>query len=94
MDAGAIGATARPLAWASVLKLGASPAAMIAACGLFGVAGLAAKVAILFAALPGASTAYILARQMGGDAPLMANIITVTTVIAAATMPAILVALG
>ena len=39
-----------------------------------GVGGVARNVAVLWAALPTASSAYILARQMGGDAPLMAAI--------------------
>ena len=94
LDLGSIRGAAGALTWATVLKLGVMPAAMIAACAAFGVDGLAAKIAILFAALPGASTAYIIARQMGGDAPLMANIITVTTVAAAATMPGFLIVFG
>ena len=38
-------------------------------------------------AVPAASNSYILARQMGGDAPLMAQILTFETVLAAITMP-------
>ena len=34
-----------------------------------------------------ASSAYVLARQMGGDAPLLAQIITLQTILAAMTMP-------
>ena len=33
------------------------------------------------------SSAYVLARQMGGDAPLLAQIITLQTILAAVTMP-------
>ena len=33
------------------------------------------------------SSAYVLARQMGGDAPLLAQIITLQTILAAITMP-------
>ena len=94
LDLGSIRGATGALTWATVLKLGVMPAAMIAACAAFDVTGLSAKIAILFAALPGASTAYIIARQMGGDAPLMANIITVTTVAAAATMPGFLIVFG
>ena len=36
---------------------------------------------------PRASSAYVLARQMGGDAPLLAQIITLQTILAAVTMP-------
>jgi predicted permease len=38
-------------------------------------------------AVPTASSAYVLARQMGGDAPLLAQIITLQTILAAVTMP-------
>jgi hypothetical protein len=48
-------------------------------------------VLITFAALPGASSAYILARQMGGDASLIAAIITVETALALVTLPMVLV---
>ena len=35
----------------------------------------------------GSAFAYVLARQMGGDAPLLAQIITLQTILAALTMP-------
>jgi hypothetical protein len=38
-------------------------------------------------AVPTAPSAYVLARQMGGDAPLLAQIITLQTILAAITMP-------
>ena len=38
-------------------------------------------------AVPTSSSAYVLARQMGGDAPLLAQIITLQTILAAITMP-------
>ena len=38
-------------------------------------------------AVPAASNSYILARQLGGDAPLMAQILTLETMLAAVTMP-------
>jgi len=46
-----------------------------------------ARIAIMFAALPTASSAYILARQMGGDHQTMAAIITVQTLVAMLTLP-------
>lgn len=45
---------------------------------------------LVFASLPTASSAYILARQLGGDAPLMAAIITGQTLISIVSMPLIL----
>jgi len=40
--------------------------------------------------MPTAPASYTLARQMGGDAKLMATIITLMTLIAALTMPVML----
>jgi predicted permease len=44
-------------------------------------------VVVCCTAVPAASNSYILARQMGGDAPLMAQILTLETILAAATLP-------
>ena len=84
---------ARPglLAAASALKLLALPALAAALCWLVAPGRLETAVLVTFAALPGASTAYILARQLGGDAPLIAAIVTVETAAALATLPAVLV---
>ncbi|MBL1234874.1 MAG: AEC family transporter, partial [Rhodobiaceae bacterium] len=45
---------------------------------------------LLCSAVPGASSSYILARQLGGDATLMASLITGSTLLAAFTIPAAL----
>jgi predicted permease len=37
--------------------------------------------------VPTSSSAYVLARQMGGDAPVLAQIITLQTILAVITMP-------
>ncbi len=79
------------LAVASGLKLLALPALAAGLCGLIQPGRLETAVLVTFAALPGASTAYILARQLGGDAPLIAAIVTVETAAALATLPAVLV---
>ena len=47
-------------------------------------------VLLVFALLPTAPSAYILARQLDGDAPLMATIITLQTLLAMVTMPVML----
>ncbi len=47
---------------------------------------------MLFQSLPTASSAYILARHLGGDAPLMAGIIALQTVVAALAIPLALLA--
>ena len=48
------------------------------------------QVAVLLAALPTATSAYILARQLGGDAPLMAGIISGQTLLAMVSIPVLL----
>jgi malonate transporter and related proteins len=44
-------------------------------------------IVAICSAVPTSPSAYVLARQMGGDAPLLAQIITLQTMLAAATMP-------
>lgn len=76
--------------WSSAIKLAGLPAAIMLAAPLAGLSGLPFAVAALYGGMPAAPNAYILARKMGGDAPLMAAIISITTLVAAATLPAIL----
>lgn len=72
------------------LKLLLMPALTALFCRLFGVEGLTAAAAILFNAVPISASSYVLARQMGGDAPLMASLITWSTIGAVLTMPLVL----
>jgi malonate transporter and related proteins len=72
---------------ASVLKLVAMPAVAITAGVLLGAHGPYLAVVACCAAVPTASSAYVLARQMGGDTALMAQILVVETVAAMVTMP-------
>ncbi|ABD87808.1 AEC family transporter [Rhodopseudomonas palustris] len=53
----------------------------------FGLSGTNLAVVACCASVPSASNGYILARQMGGDAPLLAQILTLQTSLAALTMP-------
>jgi malonate transporter and related proteins len=82
-------ASAYPVLLASGVKLVVLPLLALALCGLFGVTGPALAIAGLFAALPCAPTAYILAQQLGGDVRLMAIILTAQTMLAAVTIPLI-----
>lgn len=54
---------------------------------LVGLNGLARTIAVIAAAVPTAPTAYTMARKMGGDAELMAQIITFQSAGAAFTLP-------
>mgnify|MGYP003675479461 FL=1 len=73
-----------------VLKLGAMPVIAIVLCQYFGVTGVPMAIVVLFAGAPASTSSYILARQMGGNAPLMAAILSVQTILAALTLPPIL----
>jgi predicted permease len=70
-----------------VLKLAVMPLIAITLGSLFGLTGTSLAVVACCSSVPCASNSYILARQMGGDAPLMAQIITLQTTIAIFTMP-------
>jgi malonate transporter len=49
---------------------------------------------ILYASLPAAPVSYVVARQMGGDALLVASMLSAQTVAAALIMPVWILALG
>ncbi|MDJ1157186.1 AEC family transporter [Chelatococcus sp. SYSU_G07232] len=69
------------------LKLALMPLLVVSFARLLGVTGTGLAVAVIAASVPTASGSYILARQLGGDAPLMAEIVTLQTLLAAASMP-------
>jgi predicted permease len=57
---------------------------------IFGVDGVEASIAVLFNALPTATSSYILASQYGGDARLMAAITSVETLLSMITLPLVI----
>jgi malonate transporter len=69
------------------LKLVLMPAMAVALALLFGLAGSNLAIVTVCSAVPTSSSAYVMARQMNGDAPLLAQIITLQTILAAVTMP-------
>lgn len=75
------------VALSAAIKLVAMPLVALALAYLLGLDSLSAKVLIIFHALPTAPSAYILARQMGGDAQLMAGMLTAQTALAIVTLP-------
>ncbi len=78
------------IATASAGKLLAVPLVTLGLCLALGVEALAAVAAVLYNANPTAASSYVLAREMGGDAQLMAGIITATTLVASLTIPVVL----
>lgn len=82
------------LSLSCVFKLALLPSITALACVLYDVPDSARVIAVLFTALPTATSSYILARQMGGDHRVMAGIITVQTLLAMATWPLATLLLG
>ena len=76
----------------TILKLFAMPAIAIGLGYAFGLTGAALSVVAIASSVPSAPGAYVIARQMGGDAPLLAHILTFETVVALATIPLALAA--
>jgi malonate transporter and related proteins len=74
----------------AALKLIVMPLVVAGYALAFGLTGVALSTALICASVPTAMSGYVLARQMGGDAPLVAAIATVQTVAAAVTMPLVL----
>ncbi len=76
-----------PFAVAGAGKLVVFPAVMAALIAAIGLTGPVAVVPMIYGAAATASAGYTLARAMGGDAPLMAGIITFQTLLTMITMP-------
>jgi predicted permease len=90
LDLGHARARPEPIVVATVLKLLVMPLLVAAGATALGIDSTAKMAALICASVPGASSSYILARQLGGDAPLMANITTAQTLAAMVTMPIML----
>jgi malonate transporter len=87
LDFGALRASLPKVATASVMRLILAPLLVWGACVLTGATPLATAVAVGIGSTPTAAAGYTLAREMGGDAQLMAAIITATTLLSFITMP-------
>jgi len=61
---------------------------------VFGVSGAALTTVIIALAVPAASNSYLMAKLMGGDAKLMAEILTLQTLVAVITIPLMVYVLG
>lgn len=73
--------------WFLAVKLLALPVLALAVGAWLGLSGLNYQVVVLFAALPTASSAYILAVRMGGDGRSVAWLISVSTLASMITLP-------
>lgn len=86
----ALRTTGIPLTVALLFRLLMMPILALIVAALMQLPVDAAQVLLVFAAVPSASAAYILARQLGGDAPLMAAILSGQTLAAMLTLPLVL----
>lgn len=64
-----------------LIKLIILPIITLIILSIFTLDHTAKAIGLLYSGLPCASTAYILSKQLGGDADLMASIITITTIL-------------
>jgi malonate transporter len=87
LDFSSMRASPVPLAIGTTLRLVAMPAVAAGMCFALGLSPRSFEVAMVCVAAPVATSAYILARQLGGDSTLMANIITLTTLLSLVTIP-------
>lgn len=76
------------------VKLVALPAIALALGRWLQLPPLQLQIAVMFCALPTASSAYVLATRMGGNGPLVAFLISAGTLLSIATLPLWLVAAG
>lgn len=83
-----------PLLLSNGLKLAVMPGLTLVLAGPLGLSGVALQVAVLFNALPSSASSYVFARQLGGDAELMAAILTTQVAMAAITVPLFLSLIG
>jgi predicted permease len=74
-------------AWFLAVKLLALPIVALVLAPMAGLTGMYFDIALVFAALPTASSAYILAQRMGGDGRSVAWQISASTLVAMVTLP-------
>lgn len=78
------------VATGTALKLFLMPLMLAGAAWLFGVRGEELAIVALCGAGPSAMNGYVVARELGGDAPLLASTVTVQTAMAFFTIPIVL----
>lgn len=72
--------------WSAVRLLGLPAVTLVIGLAI-GLSGLPLAIALLCAATSTAPNSYVLARELGGDSTLAANLIAVQTVAASVTLP-------
>ncbi|SCA57572.1 Auxin Efflux Carrier [Candidatus Terasakiella magnetica] len=90
LDFEAMRDTGKTVVLSSLLKLLCLPLVCLLCCQALGVEGITRDLCILYSGLPVSASSYVLARKMGGNAPVMAGIITLTTLGAMVSLPLLL----
>ncbi len=75
------------ISWMLAVKLIALPAVALLVAYLLAMPALESQMLLLFATLPTASAAYVLAMRMGGDGRMVAVLISLGTLFSAITIP-------
>ncbi len=85
---GALHGSRALVGWITVVKLVLVPCAALGLARAFGLEPAQRSIVVLFAAMPTASSAYILAQRMGGDGSIVALLISIGTLACVLTLPA------
>jgi len=87
LDFKALGRSGRAVVMACVARLLVMPMLALAILWVFEIEGLSRMAVLIYALMPVPPASYILARQLGGDATLLAAVIAASTVFAIVTVP-------
>ena len=87
MNWGALARLDRFMGALNAIRLVVLPGLTFAGCALVGMEGSLPQVLVLFAALPTASAAHVLAAGFGANRELVATLIAQSTLLAAVTLP-------
>jgi len=77
----------RLIAWMLAVKLLAMPLVALGVAALLGLDAATRQMLLVFGTLPTASAAYVLAIRMGGDGRMVALLVSLGTLLSAATIP-------
>jgi len=94
LDFRGLRASPLPVAVACAMKLAIAPALMWGLAKLVGAGPGLAAIAAGVGSTPTAAAGYTMARELGGDAKLMAAIVTATTLLSFITMPIVIALAG
>ncbi len=86
------GKNATLIGYNTAVKLLAMPLVAVLLAKSFGLSGVYFDIVVLFGALPTSTSAYILAIRMGGDGPVVAQGITISTLLGMLAIPFWLIA--